>query len=169
MLYLKGNFHWFCRITFDHAINNVNASLCRKPFSNWRSRRGVAIPENWHKKFNHLKDGFFFAKFCHLITKNSQYICCINRENRGKFACVLSHIKTPSRLWFPLCLLTNYQWFFETHEFHLVVVLPSQSICSYWQFRCNNGQGCIDQYYVCNGYEECSDGSDEWYWNCSMY
>ncbi|XP_028394864.1 antigen WC1.1-like [Dendronephthya gigantea] len=42
----------------------------------------------------------------------------------------------------------------------------SQTVCRYWQFRCNNGYQCIDRYYLCNGRRECSDGSDEWSWNC---
>ncbi|CAB4041170.1 deleted in malignant brain tumors 1 -like, partial [Paramuricea clavata] len=34
--------------------------------------------------------------------------------------------------------------------------------CQNWQFRCNNGQ-CISSRYQCDGYRQCSDGSDEWY------
>ncbi|XP_028394860.1 ZP domain-containing protein-like [Dendronephthya gigantea] len=45
----------------------------------------------------------------------------------------------------------------------------SQITCWYWQFRCNNGYQCIDRYYLCNGWRECSDGSDEWSWNCGMH
>ena len=44
----------------------------------------------------------------------------------------------------------------------------SQTVCPYWQFRCYNGYECVDRYSVCNGWNECSDGSDEWYWNCGM-
>ncbi|XP_028394866.1 deleted in malignant brain tumors 1 protein-like [Dendronephthya gigantea] len=45
-------------------------------------------------------------------------------------------------------------------------IQASQTICQYWQFRCNNGYQCVDRYYLCNGWRDCSDGSDEWSWNC---
>ena len=41
------------------------------------------------------------------------------------------------------------------------------SICSYWEFRCDNGYQCVDNYYRCDGRRQCYDGSDEW--NCGMY
>ena len=45
----------------------------------------------------------------------------------------------------------------------------SQTVCSYWwQFRCDNGYECVDRNSLCNGWYDCSDGSDEWHWNCGM-
>ncbi|XP_071492675.1 MAM and LDL-receptor class A domain-containing protein 1-like isoform X9 [Diadema antillarum] len=38
--------------------------------------------------------------------------------------------------------------------------------CGSWQFQCNNGY-CIPDYWQCNGYNDCSDGSDEYY--CGGY
>ncbi|CAB4006533.1 very low-density lipo receptor-like, partial [Paramuricea clavata] len=42
----------------------------------------------------------------------------------------------------------------------------TQTVCQYWQFRCANGYQCVNRYYKCDGWIHCSDGSDEWYWNC---
>ncbi|XP_028394918.1 uncharacterized protein LOC114519064 [Dendronephthya gigantea] len=42
----------------------------------------------------------------------------------------------------------------------------SQTVCPYWMFRCNNGYQCFPRYYLCDGWRDCSDGSDEWSWNC---
>ena len=36
--------------------------------------------------------------------------------------------------------------------------------CFYWEFACHTGQ-CIDGRYVCDGINNCSDGSDEDYCN----
>ena len=36
--------------------------------------------------------------------------------------------------------------------------------CSYNEFGCENGN-CIHRSWVCNGYPECFDGSDEYYCN----
>ena len=45
----------------------------------------------------------------------------------------------------------------------------SQTICHYWEFRCGNGYQCVQRYLLCNGWRDCSDGSDEWSVNCGMY
>ena len=52
--------------------------------------------------------------------------------------------------------------------FKLVPTTSTSNFCYYWQFRCNNGQ-CISRSSLCNGWEDCSDGSDEWNWNCGTY
>ncbi|XP_072179347.1 MAM and LDL-receptor class A domain-containing protein 2-like [Diadema setosum] len=38
--------------------------------------------------------------------------------------------------------------------------------CGSWEFQCYNGN-CIPDYWQCNGYNDCSDGSDEY--NCGGY
>ena len=41
---------------------------------------------------------------------------------------------------------------------HTVIFFPLE--CGYFAFHCDNGQ-CIDYDLKCNGYTDCSDGSDE--------
>ena len=57
-------------------------------------------------------------------------------------------------------VLMLFIWYF------LVFSTATQSICSSWEFRCDNGQ-CIYYGYECDGRRQCYDGSDEWY--CGMY
>ena len=38
--------------------------------------------------------------------------------------------------------------------------------CENDEFQCLNGY-CIPDYYICDGYEDCEDGSDEHIANCS--
>ena len=60
-------------------------------------------------------------------------------------------------------LLVNFN--FLNQLFHLA----TQTVRPYWKFRCDNGHECVSEYRLCDGRRDCSDGSDEWYRNCSMY
>ena len=50
--------------------------------------------------------------------------------------------------------------------FRLYFLEASSSICSSWDFTCNNGWQCVRHYDRCDGQRDCYDGSDEW--NCRM-
>ncbi|CAB4039249.1 lipophorin receptor 2, isoform G, partial [Paramuricea clavata] len=63
------------------------------------------------------------------------------------------------------------EWFWNCASSTSPSIQPSstatRSVCQYWQFGCDNGYECVHRYYLCDGRNHCSDGSDEWYWNCA--